>query len=324
MAGQRATVTHSNMARPPVVSEGEITPELVCAFEYYAIVFFLNVEGGIREDQKVSRILGCFHDSLVRDWVIREEATLKALLFAEFLTALRERWLDSDWEHALLMQILGSRLNPAKEKFETWALRIQKLNVTLRGTISHLSDSQLRSQLEAALDEDLQILAAKEKANKTEGLLPWIEKVRSIDRKRQADRKRLREEMEQFLRGPEIPYGSTRNRPTLSHANTTEVTTDKHWPPRLTPEERHLLQENEGCFKCRRFFAGHQSDTCTTVLTGKGHKLLTVRDAVRAKVNKGHTRNPPVATITSADLTDESGPSNPRDLITIFPNGSVQ
>jgi hypothetical protein len=232
MASQRATVTHRNMAYPPDVSEGEITPELVCAFEYHANVFFLNAKGGIEEDQKVSRILGCFHDSRVRNWAICEEARLKALSFDEFLTALRRRWLDPDWEYALVMQILGSRLNPAKEEFETWAVRIQKLNVTLRGTTSRLSDSQLRFQLEAALDEDLRILAAEEKANKIKGLRPWIEKVSNIDRRRR------REATEQFLRDPERLYGSRRNRLSLSRANTTEATTTNSYPPRLTPEER--------------------------------------------------------------------------------------
>jgi hypothetical protein len=319
MANQRATVTHPNMACPPVVSEGEITPEVICEFEYHAKVFFLNVKGELEDSLKVSRILGCFHDSLVCDWVTCEEATLKVLSFPDFLTALRNRWLDSDWEHTLVSQILGSRLNPTKEKFETWALHIQKLNVTLQGTTSHLGDAQLHSQLEAALDEDLRILATEEKANKTEGLLPWIEKVCNIDRKRQTDRKRRREEIEQVLCNQKRLFNPThtQNAPSLSTA--TETTSENPYPPHLTQEERRLLQDNDGCFKCRCFFAGHRSDTCTTVLTGKGYKPLTARDAVRAKAAKQNTHTHTVAAVTSTSQTVEDEPS--RDLIAaVFPN----
>ena len=66
MSTQRATVSHPNMSRPPIVSEGDITPEVICEFEYHAKIFFMNAKGGIEDDQKVSRILGCFHDPLVR------------------------------------------------------------------------------------------------------------------------------------------------------------------------------------------------------------------------------------------------------------------
>ena len=270
---------------PTVVSEGDITPEVVCEFEYHTKVFFMNAKGGIEDDQKVSRLLGCFHDPLVRDWITCEESTLKALPFADFLTSLRECWLDSDWEHALVTQILSCRLNPAKEKFETWAQRVQKLNVSLRGTASHFSDSQLRTQLEAALDEDLRILAADDRGNKTEGLLPWIERVRNLDCKRQSDRKRRHEEMEQFMRGPKRPFNNQTRNNTPSQPTNTDTTTDNPYPPKLTTEERQLLQENEGCFKCRRFFAGHRSSNCTVVLSGKGYKPLTTRDVARAKVN---------------------------------------
>ena len=252
MSTQRATVSHPNISCPPIVSEGDITPEVICEFEYHAKIFFMNAKGGIEDDQKVAKILGCFHDPLVRDWVACEEATLKALPFPEFLTSLRERWLDSDWEHTLVTQILGCRLNPTKEKFETWAQRIQKLNVTLQGTTSHLSDSQLRTQLEAGLDEDLRILASDGKTGLSGELLPWVEKVRNIDRKRQSDRKRRHEEMEQFLRGPKRSFGNQlhANVPN-SQGTTTDPTADNPYPPKLTPEERQLLKDNDGCYKCR-------------------------------------------------------------------------
>jgi hypothetical protein len=56
--------------------------------------FFMNTKGGVEDNQKVSKILGCFHDPLVWDWVTCEEATLEALSFNDFLTTLQKYWLN--------------------------------------------------------------------------------------------------------------------------------------------------------------------------------------------------------------------------------------
>src|SRR5258705_237221 len=52
----------------------------------------------------------------------------------------------------------------------------------------------------------------------------------------------------------------------------------------LTPEERSLLGENRGCFKCRRFFQDHRTSNCPNGLpSGETYKTLTSDDLVRAK-----------------------------------------
>lgn len=206
MPGQTAIVTHIDQRHPPSVSPGTITPEVASDFEQSAMFFFLNAKGGVADDQKVSRILGCFTDSLIRDWMKCEMDTLTALSFTEFMEQFRAKWLAPNWEHEVTTQILGARLDPAKESFEDWVIRIQKLNVTLRGSPSHLDGTQLRAQLEAGLDPDLRLLATEQSASAARDLQPWIDKVRTIDRKRQADKKRRLSEFEQFLRHPKRSY----------------------------------------------------------------------------------------------------------------------
>jgi len=49
--------------------------------------------------------------------------------------------------------------------------------------------------------------------------------------------------------------------------------------PRLTDSERSLLFDNEGCLKCRRFFAKHRATNCPNDFLSPGtYKTLTTED----------------------------------------------
>lgn len=77
----------------------------------------------------------------------------------------------------------------------------------------------------------------------------------------------------------------------------------RRFVPKLTEYEKKLLAANDGCFKCRRFFAGHRSDKCPNEFPDPAkYKTLTNRDAEIAKRNNiGKT----VAAVTTQPL-DES------------------
>jgi hypothetical protein len=152
----------------------------------------------------------------------------------------------------------------------------------LRGTSSHFTDEELRLRLLANLDERLRTLAYEKGANRIEGLLPWIQKIRNIDSKRRADRKLIRAFVKEHMRAIEKPFNPSR-RSSSGHS----ATSANPYPPRLTDEERRLLRAHNGCFKCRTFYAEHRSDTCTITLSGVGYSTLNIRDALRAKASKG-------------------------------------
>jgi hypothetical protein len=175
-----ATVSHSNVTRPPQMSDGTVTPGTIQEFEQCAECFFLNAKGGIKDDQKVLRLLGCFANPLIRDWIAGKRTELSALTFSEFMKSFRKRWLPSNWEEATKTKMLSSRLEPEKEKFENWVVKIQKLNVALRGTSSYCDDAQLLTQLTLNLDPELRAKAAKTGPHKD--LSTWIEAVTEIDR----------------------------------------------------------------------------------------------------------------------------------------------
>ena len=76
---------------------------------------------------------------------------------------------------------------------------VQILNIGLRGTPEHVSETQLRAQLEANLDEELRTMANDEMAYEIKELHPWIQMVHRLDNKRRNERKRVNEYIEELL-----------------------------------------------------------------------------------------------------------------------------
>ena len=151
------------------MTDGEVTHGIVRHFELVCGTYFMYAKG-ISEEQKVARLLGSFKNPDIEAWIITEHTTIAALTFPDFMKEFRRRWLPEHWEIILEAEVLRSLLDPTKETFETWVTRVQTLNIALRGTPEHVSDTQLRDQLGANLDEELRIMAHDEMAHKIEEL----------------------------------------------------------------------------------------------------------------------------------------------------------
>jgi hypothetical protein len=52
----------------PVLTDGELTPGIVCDFESHCLIYFMNTKDTIANNLKVTKILSCFQNSLVNDW----------------------------------------------------------------------------------------------------------------------------------------------------------------------------------------------------------------------------------------------------------------
>ena len=256
MSDQKTAVsTHILVTRPPQLSNGDISPKSVKDFENHCLNYFVNAKGGIEDDVKVSRILGCFENDLVNDWISVNKERFTTLSFTEFMVEFRARWLPHDWEQSLRSKILSARLFPKKQRFEEWAASIQSLNVSLRGTTSHLDDDRIRLQLEAGLDEDLQIAARDAKAHDEKSLHPWITKIKDLDNRRIIQCKRVAEAVEEAMKSNKKPFSSSSryaNTPD-SKQNPPSASSTRDFPPKLTDEERRLLMEHQGCLKCQKF-----------------------------------------------------------------------
>jgi hypothetical protein len=88
---------------------------------------------------------------------------------------------------------------------------------------------------------------------------------------------------------------------------------------RTTPSEHVLLNDFEGCVKCRRFFAGHRARNCTNDFPSPaGYRTLTMDDVNTARCRGQKT----VASIqvgsssTNADPTQQSFASSSASVVT--------
>ena len=324
-----ATVTHSNLARPPVLLDGKITPKVCHDYEYHCETFFVNALDTIPEDKKVARILGCFRNSVIADWSRTERERLSKMTFGEFMIAFRKRWLPSKWEQTVRTELMNSRLY-SSQTFDDWTQHVLSLNVSLQGTPSHMSDAQLKAQLENAQDNELRVMVlAEAEISKISELHEWIDKVREIDVKRQFDNQRVWRQMKEFQRTSAHQASNSRYQPYNAVNRTTRGNSApapdgvNTYPPKLTDDERRLLFEHDGCLKCRTFYAGHRANKCTITLSGKDYKTRTAQDALRAKALKSRTSATPVASITEMAL-DSPTPTMPTDLVAaIFPSSNV-
>ncbi|KIJ90292.1 hypothetical protein K443DRAFT_15354 [Laccaria amethystina LaAM-08-1] len=150
-------------------------------------------------------------------------------------------------------------------------------------------------------------------------LKTWIAAVCLIDEARTIETKRHRELIEETLdrqakhqntrtdtlRGPSH-RGNTSQSGTNS--NPSSSTTNFVKLPPLTDSERTLLNEHEGCTKCRRFYTDHRSQSCPNGFPlGKGYKTLTLTDALSAKKGKAVAKlsaKPVAATSTAFEAVD--------------------
>jgi hypothetical protein len=145
-----------------------------------------------------------------------------------------------------------------------------------------------------------------------------------LDEERQSDRKRIAEVVEEMCpnKRPFNPAHSINpNRNSFSSGNATSSgSTQSHvYPPKLTDEERQILMETDGCFKCREPHAGHRANKCTTIISGTNYKLVTCQYAQTKAARKTNTRPAPVASITNAS----SGEAVATPLAAIFPSTSM-
>ena len=107
------------------------------------------------------------------------------------------------------------------------------------------------------------------------------------------------------LRGPS-------HRGNTSQSNTTSTTSSSTLSfvklPPLTDNERTLLNEHDGCTKCRHFYTDHHSQSCPDGFpSGKGYKTLSVADALSAKKAKAVAKpsiKPVAATSASIETVD--------------------
>jgi hypothetical protein len=309
-------IVEPTSAKAPVLTEGDISPAVMMDFENAALDFF--VSKSVPDEKQVTMIIPGIKDLRIRDWIAAERARLVALQFPAFMTEMRANYLHQDWEDQIRNQILTSTLTSSKTSFWNWSQQLLKLNCLLRGTTSFFDDAALRNHLEAHLDEELRSRLKNSEARKEKTLKTWIASVRIIDEARAVENKRQRELIEETLdrqakrqntktdalRGPSRRANSSQSNSTSANSSGSSFV---KLPP-LTDDERALLNDHDGCTKCRRFYCDHRSQSCPDGFpSGKTYKTLTLAFALAAKKAKAvakQTAKPVAATAASIEEID--------------------
>src|SRR6267378_5454112 len=98
-------------------------------------------------------IIGGLLDSCVADWIDADCTCIVELSFGDFMKEFKKGYLDDDWEENMCCEVLG--MSQPMNTFWDYAVSLQSKNSLLRGTPSHLSDEQIRHQLEAGMENHL-------------------------------------------------------------------------------------------------------------------------------------------------------------------------
>ncbi|KAJ7349403.1 hypothetical protein DFH08DRAFT_697561, partial [Mycena albidolilacea] len=289
----------AHTSRPPVLTKGDITPLVIRDFENAALNWF-SIKA-VPEAQQVSNILGSFRDPRYIAWLrpSGERSRVKNLSFDDFMSELREKYLPVDWEAVTRNEILSSRMKES-QTFDEFYTEIIGLGSLLEGTDSALDDTRLRHTLEAGMCADLEVEYREDtvaKAVAHDQMDKWAKEVRRIDEKRIRDlakQRRIAAEIHKAEkrkantdgdRNSKKPFLSSSKANTSIAAPTAPSTPSASTSapkgcPKLTDIERALLNEHDGCNKCRRFYAGHRSTNCTNDFPDPAtYRTLTADDA---------------------------------------------
>ncbi|KAJ7346911.1 hypothetical protein DFH08DRAFT_700336, partial [Mycena albidolilacea] len=285
-------------SRPPVLKPGDITALVVRDFENAALNWFAMKN--VPDEQQVSQILGSFRDTRHIAWLrpAAERSRVKKLSFDAFMAEFRDKYLPVDWQAVTRNEILSSRMKET-QTFDEWFTEVIGLASLLDGTPAALSDTRLRHTLEAGMCADLEVeyrLDTTANAVAHEKMDEWCRSVRRIDEKRIRDIAKQRRIAAEINKAEKCKANSDGDRTSKkpfsssSKPNNSVSATAPSTPaastsapkgcPKLTDLERSLLNEHEGCNKCRKFYAGHRAADCPKDFPDPTtYRTLTAADA---------------------------------------------
>ena len=279
-----------------------VPSEMACE-EYFRVK-------SITDTKQVESILARLQDFHIADWVRANAVDLKTLSFSEFMERLREETLEEDWDRAIMLEIHDSKQR--KRPFPEWVYHLQNRNALLRGRKDyHYDETSLRLTLEKNMAVDLEERVRRLEIPRTSRFKDWVEKVKKEDKVRLRDdekaEKRLLEMAKKMHKNDQRPPTEVKKnaypaRTTLAPRNMNSKTL-----PKLTADERAIILNHQGCFKCRRLYVDHVGVNCPNNFPpAESYKPLTVEhaEAVRDSKNKPKGRE-------NGTGSARAGPSRP-------------
>ena len=299
--------------KAPVLTAGNIALVVMMDFKNTALDFF--VSKSVPAEKQVMMIIPGIKDICICDWIAAEHEHIVALPFTEFMKEMRLNYLPQDWEDQVRNEILTSTLTTSALSFWNWSQKILKLNCLLHNTASTIDKNTLCNHLEAHLDDELKAKLRHSEARKDKKFKTWVATVCLLDEVHAVETNCQHELIEETLQSQAKRYNTNNDTSrgssrcgNSSQTNTSASSSSSSYVrlSALTDAEHTLLNENEGCMKCRRFYAGHRSQSCPNGFpSGKGYKTLTAADAITAKKTKAIAK-PSMKTVATTSATIEA------------------
>lgn len=247
-----ATIT-STHGKPPVFSDGDITPLNTRQFEEACLGYFRSAKETIAANKQTGRILGCFASLEINNWISVHSDDLLTKTFPEFMSAFRAEFLETDWSEKADAKLRVFK--QAGKPFKEWVNAFRHQVLILKGTPEELSEKEQRKLIMSLMDEHLRTRASKYKTE--ESFKTWLELVAAEDISIRADYAQFKR-----LERANTPKSSPAPKRAKGNNGSALQRDGRVAPPALTDEERTVLTEFGGCFKCRNYEANHIAKEC--------------------------------------------------------------
>jgi hypothetical protein len=136
--------------KPPVVTPGKITPDLLFDFKNDAYLYFSFKD--VKPDKEVAKITGGLQDAHVQTGYRLNCAAIDAVGFPVFMTAVRTDWLDPGWEQEVKLLILSS--TQGTKPINDWIMLLEYTNALLAGHPCALSNNDLCNHIQSHVHAD--------------------------------------------------------------------------------------------------------------------------------------------------------------------------
>ncbi|KAF4605735.1 hypothetical protein EYR40_004524 [Pleurotus pulmonarius] len=314
--GVKAVISQTAPNHPPTMGEGDVDPSLLWDWFTKCEIFLRhkNISGS---DMVKTVAYGMSGVRAIR-WLAAKGPVLDSIDWDEYKLQMRSLFLPSDWEHSTRMDILRYR-QPTSKPFIDFAFELMGKNNLLAGTDSFMNDDFMRETIEAGMEQELSCECNREGTNQIVEFQAWLDEVKRLDERRRAC---LKEVARKFAKLSVRQAPATRtplSRTGAAPSNTTSSTRSSTPMPKLTDVEHQLLQDNGGCFQCRKFWAGHIGACCTAPpLDGASYKPLTAASVLPRPTTfaaRGSSSRSTVAALLAAQAdaspADTSAPDVP-------------
>ncbi|OJT13288.1 Transposon Tf2-12 polyprotein, partial [Trametes pubescens] len=295
-----ATVSQTSLKSVPFLNAGRITPAALLSWESACLQYFRHKE--IAPEKQVAYVSGGLLDPRVQDWWMTNSGELEYLSFGNFMSRLRRTWLPPNWADKIVSALFASKQND-DESLEGYITDLEKQNVFLRGNPMRLDNNALRNLICASACEEVRLAAFRTEYRDILDYSAWKDAVIAFDQERLATRSRRFKEYEQFRAKSSTKTTFTAKTHTSSNTNSNAAASTSRKPGigALTEDDRKVLREHKGCYKCRLINAGHHYKDCTNPYPSPDSYKTPAQQVASAAKAKTFTKKVAAVTMESDD-----------------------